>query len=583
VAEFAESAGDVATARRLLADAVAEDRQHPSALEELARIALRHGDARSALDALVTAAESSNVTTRKAQLLHRAAELAETRLDDVPGAIALLTRALSFDPERAETLDRAIALKQARGESIPEAWLAARPVVSEQGGGAGDSVLMRAELHRRAGQLDLALARLEEVLLAEPSHPGALRASLEIELEAGRPEQAMRHAKTLIEAAERDEDRLLAHMTMARLMDEHRGDVAGSAAHYSMALDLSPRDGALRGKLAAAKARLRDPSAGEELRKALDDLRRVIERRPDRPEGWDALVTTLAGCGFANPAATIEGVASALGTLAGKPHRHPATPLETSLVDRVAPRGMHPAAREFFVAAQRVLSALAPFQPDRWGAAPLDASHPLSRELAALGPLRILVSSRVPLACVPADADGKTIVLGRDVIERFAPDEIRFLAASAQAVAVAGLSPVVQLNRADLEKCVGAILGALEIASPSNEVARTGPFVDVAKRLIGTSGETLHAAASRLVTEGAFDAGTIADATARVGYRAALARLGDGNAAISALRKLYGVTATGGRELVEAVRAVPPAWDLVLFSMSPACIDARRKAGMAGR
>src|SRR5690606_14544161 len=126
---------------------------------------------------------------------------------------------------------------------------------SEVGPDVGEAALTRAELLRRSGRREEAYAKIDQLLAQDAAHPGALRLRAEMELEDGRPEQAMRSARTLIEAATREEDRLFAHVTMARLMDEHRGDLTGSAAHYGMALALSPRDGTLRGKLAAAKAR----------------------------------------------------------------------------------------------------------------------------------------------------------------------------------------------------------------------------------------------------------------------------------------------------------------------------------------
>src|SRR5690606_15382571 len=161
------------------------------------------------------------------------------------------------------------------------------------------------------------------------------------------------------------------------------------------------------------------------------------------------------------------------------------------------------------------------------------------------------------------------------------PAELRFLAAGAHALSMAGLAPVLQLNRADLEKCIGAIFAALEIDAPGYEAFREGPFVDAARRLLATPHEALRDAAKKLSSDPSFDIGAIVDGATRLGYRAALARLGDGKAAIESLLAVYGVSSTSGRELIEATRAVPTAWDVVLFSMSPACISARRKAGLA--
>lgn len=577
-ADVAEAAGDVPSALRLLGCAASEEPSHPVAASELARLKRAQGDVAGAIEALAIAANASKVTTRSAALLHEAALLAEGELHDEPRALELYARAIELDPGRGESAARASALLRARGEAVPEAWLDPR---GDAVAPAGDAALRRAERLLDAGQRDLAREALEALLTADPGHAGALRALTSLELDESRPEQAMLNAKALLEAAATDRDRLFAHVTMAELSDQHRGDLSASAAHYGMAIDLAPHDAVLRGRLAAAKARLGDASAGEALRDAIEALRRAIERRPDRAEGWTALVETLTACGLASPAATVGAVASALGALDRPEAAHELAALDPTWVDRLAPRALSPAARVLFVAGAPIFEGLAPFRPDRWEATPLDPSHPTSRALAELAPeggLRVYVSARVARACAPADGEGRAVVLGRELVERFPAEQLRFLAATSQALSVAGLAPMVQLNRGDLEKCLGAVFAALEIEVPGFEAYREGPFVDAARRLLPSERDALSAAASELAADESFDPGALVDAALRYGHRAALARIGDGTAAIEALIGLHGgVEAGSGRERVEAIRAVPAAWDLVLFSVSPACIAARRK------
>lgn len=579
-AEIAERGGALEDARRLLADAVTEDRRHPAAAEALARVEEARGDVRSAIDALVIAAEAARFSPRKAALLHHAARLAEASLSDDTLALALLTRALDVDPHRADTLEHAIALKRARGEEIPEAWLRSHASVDEAPASA-DLSMRKAEIHLSAGEPERALEVLEALLRESPGHAQALRACVDAELARGRPERAMEHAKALLEASTKDEDVLFAHITLGRLLDTHRGDLAASAAHYRMAVALAPRDGALRGRLATLKARLGDRSAGDDLRAALEDLGRAIERRPDRRDGWRALVETLAGCGFVAPAATVEGVAMALGTMPHRPLSHALGPLHPELVARVAPRTLTPATRVFFEAAAPILEGLAPFRLERWSATPLDPAHPVAKALAPLADegLEVLVSARIPRACVPVDSTGRSILFGHELVERFDVDALRFLAASAQAIGVAKLAPVLQLNRQDLTRCLGAVFVALELDVPGYEAHREGPFVEAARRWIGTPDEVLGRAALALAQDPSFEVAALVDATTRLGHRAALGRVGDGKAALEALQTLYDVGAEDGRARVEATRAIPAAWDLVLFSMSPACIDLRRRAG----
>src|SRR5690606_25075169 len=112
-------------------------------------------------------------------------------------------------------------------EEIPEAWLRSHALVDEAPASA-DLSMRKAEIHLSAGEPERALEVLEALLRESPGHAQALRACVDAELARGRPERAMEHAKALLEASTKDEDVLFAHITLGRLLDTHRGDLAAS-------------------------------------------------------------------------------------------------------------------------------------------------------------------------------------------------------------------------------------------------------------------------------------------------------------------------------------------------------------------
>lgn len=258
-----------------------------------------------------------------AQLLEEAAAVLMDEIDDVEGAEARCRRALTIDAGRdiayarlhdllAERGDDAglLDLVNARSELFDEPELLA-PLLYEQ-----------ARLFRGLGQVDDALASLDNLLLLEPEHVGGLALQVEIHVQREAFDEAVESLRALASAPSAPmSQRRIARLGAAEFLEKKLGDAAGALAElaaieselkmadrvvYERMAALAERSGRLEDAARAhaeAAARATDPAKraaafrklGELARRhgrledAANAYRQAIDAQPDDVDSAEAL------------------------------------------------------------------------------------------------------------------------------------------------------------------------------------------------------------------------------------------------------------------------------------------------------
>jgi len=168
---------------------------------------------------LVDQAEEEASPERKVDLLCRAASIQETHLENIPAAISLLRRAIAQAPENVVLWDEAIRL-HFRVEEWPaliqalrrKAALMSHPVEQVS------MLLQAAEIAiQRLGDHALAGALAQQVLQADPNHPGGLLIMARWQESQGQMDEALTLYERLLGQVRSGDDRLVALLGMARI------------------------------------------------------------------------------------------------------------------------------------------------------------------------------------------------------------------------------------------------------------------------------------------------------------------------------------------------------------------------------
>lgn len=154
------------------------DREPLAAAEVLEPLFTSTGQFDRVVEVLEVEARCVEDQARKVELLQRIAEVRETVLDDSPGALDALSRAVRVDPHGDENLAN---FERIAGDL--DAWDSVARVYDEAAESLSAEPERQAELYARAGQLhevqrgdvDAAIARYEKVLAVDAENPAALR------------------------------------------------------------------------------------------------------------------------------------------------------------------------------------------------------------------------------------------------------------------------------------------------------------------------------------------------------------------------------------------------------------------------
>ncbi len=267
----------------VLSQNLAEHPGHESSVEQLAGLYVDRGKTQELSDLYTVqagAVEQLGESGRAAGLWARAAELYETRLDDIEQALAAHRRVVALSPTLV-ALDALARLHTERNEpAVAAEWLARRlDMASDEE--RGEVALRLAEAHLAAGHAESAMAVLSTMLEADA---GASEARDKLATLYREAEQWEPLAKLLSSGApqESDVERRLAYVREAAdLYADQLGQPDLAIPVLQMGIELAPDDKGLRSKLATG---LRVANRLDEAREILTALLESFGRRrsPER-------------------------------------------------------------------------------------------------------------------------------------------------------------------------------------------------------------------------------------------------------------------------------------------------------------
>lgn len=283
------------------------DPTHERARVELARLAQQLGrwdEATAALEAAAAAAPAGDLATRGA-LLGELAAYYDTQLGDAPRAIAAYRRLLEVDPSNPAAIRRATSAL-ARLHEEAKSWPELRDVTRKQAEWAEDVSERRALLARVAaleedqlGARDAAIATWRDVLVDQPSDPGALNA-----LE--RLYQAAEKWRELIEVLHRKLDHAAPHEArqyLSRIAEIHEVMLEEPDEAIAAHLEILDRDANDAGALRELARLYREGNRPADL---LDVLERQAGLEPARRTELDVEIARLLAGPLSRPVEAIE-------------------------------------------------------------------------------------------------------------------------------------------------------------------------------------------------------------------------------------------------------------------------------------
>ncbi len=231
---------------------------HLGAIHALGRVAATAGRWRSVIDALQLEADLVRELPARADLLHRAGEILDEKLDRRDEAIARLRSVLTLDAGHAAslaTLGRIFHAEQ-RWSDLADVYERELDVAADP---SAQVILLHrlGELHaRQLGSADQAVVYLRRALDLDPQHAPSLQLLAKILRSRG----AWRELAALAEL-ERDSfrdpaSRALASFQLGRLHEDHLDDLAAAERCYLQAVELRPGYRAAADALSRARSEL---------------------------------------------------------------------------------------------------------------------------------------------------------------------------------------------------------------------------------------------------------------------------------------------------------------------------------------
>jgi tetratricopeptide (TPR) repeat protein len=251
-AEAHRAAGDLASARSELEEALTHFDGHVVARQELAELLVETGDAEAAAAHYEMLAGAYVVPASRAQADHRAGVLYQDQVGDIGKARAALERVLDVDPSDADTFDRLRTIYIAAGARSELADLLKRRLEGiEDPGERVEMEVMRGRALAEVGDADAAKRALAAALDANPDHVDALGAFADLcasDGDFGGAEEALIRLARLTSDPEKQVD---IYFRLGALYDESLPNDERAEAAYQEILKRRPGDLPAREKLIA--------------------------------------------------------------------------------------------------------------------------------------------------------------------------------------------------------------------------------------------------------------------------------------------------------------------------------------------
>lgn len=231
---------------------------HMGAIHALGRVAASAGRWRSVIDALQLEADIVQDTASRADLLHRAGEILDEKLERRDEAISRLRSVLSLDGHHAATLATLGRIFHAERR-----WSDLAFVYERELDAAGEPVAQVILLHRlgelharQLGTADQAIGFLRRALDIDPQHAPSLQLLAKILRARGSWKELVALAELERDSFRDPSSRALASFQLGRIHEDHLDDLVAAERCYLQAVELRPGYRAAADALARARSEL---------------------------------------------------------------------------------------------------------------------------------------------------------------------------------------------------------------------------------------------------------------------------------------------------------------------------------------
>jgi len=531
-AELAEGLGDSEGAREALRSALALAPDHADALKRLGHLCLEASDWPHAAEALIRLARLRQDREELRFIFFTLGDIYDRHTPDPKRARAAFERVLKLAPDDLEAMHRL------------------------------------ATIHRGSGNLPDAVEVLTRLIKRELD-----------------PDESRRHRLVLASVFEEMGDLRRAES----VLEQTRRSAPTEIEVLSAQADFYQRQGAAS-------------ALSMHLNRAIDDFRRAIDEDPSDAHAWPGLAHVLKSRGREDAARCVASAATALGITdvmmsplvdargaipgAGQAAAHP------DLDSVLSPVRLTGALRQVFKAAGPAFDKVLPLDTRALGASKASGREPLRAEVQRVGAMfgvsdvQLLISERLPTACLPVSGSPITLVIGSQLAQHTTPEGRIFLFARALKIANDHLALAVRTSPGELALLLGGLLRGYDPDYTPAAELDSAKLDDMARRVhkaIGRRGrdDLMPLALEMNGTQG-YDPLRVGTAAAELGDRVALVATGDTPAAFRALLSLSGMhlnDSDGVQARLAALRQSEEAFALLSFAISDAYFEARHRVG----
>ena len=531
-AELAEGLGDSEGAREALRSALALAPDHADALKRLGHLCLEASDWPHAAEALIRLARLRQDREELRFIFFTLGDIYDRHTPDPKRARAAFERVLKLAPDDLEAMHRL------------------------------------ATIHRGSGNLPDAVEVLTRLIKRELD-----------------PDESRRHRLVLASVFEEMGDLRRAES----VLEQTRRNAPTEIEVLSAQADFYQRQGAAS-------------ALSMHLNRAIDDFRRAIDEDPSDAHAWPGLAHVLKSRGREDAARCVASAATALGITdvmmsplvdargaipgAGQAAAHP------DLDSVLSPVRLTGALRQVFKAAGPAFDKVLPLDTRALGASKASGREPLRAEVQRVGAMfgvsdvQLLISERLPTACLPVSGSPITLVIGSQLAQHTTPEGRIFLFARALKIANDHLALAVRTSPGELALLLGGLLRGYDPDYTPAAELDSAKLDDMARRVhkaIGRRGrdDLMPLALEMNGTQG-YDPLRVGTAAAELGDRVALVATGDTPAAFRALLSLSGMhlhDSDGVQARLAALRQSEEAFALLSFAISDAYFEARHRVG----
>lgn len=589
-----DSASDLERGRHCLERAFDLNVRHDGAFNRLRDLYVAAGD-RSKLAELLERrlAETTDAGERVSLEVTRGKALAD--VGDRAAAKAALAAALEVSPDHQDALTAFVELCLAEGD-----WESAEQSLLRLARGVTEPA-RQAEIYRQlAGLYDEHLDNPEraevayrEVQKRLPDDISSLDRLIDVYGRLGNAARALECATALAERAASPEESRDRTVRLALVFESIAGDRRKAEATFDKAKKQWPHDGVLLRAHAEFYARGGESSAlGVLLERSANEARRALSTGRFDASFFEVLATVAELRGQADAGVIARATLSAL---SGTPVDVPGAGLgaaDPRLDDLLAPDALFPPLRVLLKKSGDALDAAYPIDLRALRAAPLPTE---AAQLAAfvqqlsgafgLGNVGVFVSPALGPVCMPVSSSPPQLVLGKALFEA-QDDAVRFfLIVRALKILQARAATFARTAPIDLwPVCAGWLLAfAPNWQPPGADAKKTA---EARQRITPMLSKNVDQDAPVIALEVIGGIGNratqLATAVNQLGNRAAILALGDPNAALRGVALATGLTGGPPEDPVERGKWIvrnPEARDLMVFSVSEAYAEARRRLG----